>query len=161
MPDPTLPISAPALVGRRVFARLFDIFAVAVFVVPVLALTLRDDNDGGVRFPLVVIVLYGLLPALLEARLLVHTGRTPGKRLSGLAVRDPHGGLPDPGRAVLRSALAWSLPALVVLLGGWIGVLASVVGLYGPALATGGRADLPDLVSGTRVVFTGDVSDAD
>lgn len=158
-PTPGPAISTGALLGRRAFARAFDLFAVSVFVVPVLALTLRDDGGDDVRFPPLVIALYALVPALVEARLLVRDARSPGKRLSGLAVLAGDGLEPTWPRALARVALTWSVPALVVLLAGWVPILVALVVLYAPALLTGGRADLADLVAGTRVVFRGDVRD--
>ncbi|CAB4836836.1 unannotated protein [freshwater metagenome] len=146
--------------GRRAFARLFDIAVVGVVAVPVLTLTLRDDHDGGVRFPIVVIVLYGLLPALFEARLLARSGATPGKRLSGLLVtRGATSAPPNLLRSFARALLTWSVPALAVLLLGGPVVAAVIVVVFGPAAIPGLRRDLGDLVSGTHVVYIGDVAD--
>ena len=146
--------------GRRAFARLFDIAVVGVVAVPVLTLTLRDDHDGGVRFPIVVIVLYGLLPALFEARLLARSGATPGKRLSGLlVVRRAASEPPDLLRSLVRALLTWSVPALAVLLLDGPVVAAVIVVVFGPAAIPGLRRDLGDLLTGTRVVYIGDVAD--
>lgn len=158
------PIPAGAAVaapfGRRAFARLFDIAVVGVVAVPVLTLTLRDDHAGGVRFPVVVIVLYGLLPALFEARLLARSGATPGKRLSGLRVaRGAASAPPDLLRAFVRALLTWSVPAVAVLLLDGPVVAAVIVVVFGPAAIPGLRRDLGDLVTGTRVVYIGDVAD--
>ncbi len=158
-PDPAV-ASEVAPFGRRAFARLFDIAVIAVVAIPVLTLTLRDDHDGGVRFPIVVIVLYGLLPALFEARLLVRSGATPGKRLSGLRVVRARGQVaPGWPAALARAALTWSVPALAVLLLDRPIVAAVIVVVFGPAAIPGLRRDLADLVTGTRVVFIGDISD--
>ena len=96
---------------------------------------------------------------VVEARLLVRDGMSPGKRLSGLAVVTGDGSVPGWPSAVARSLAAWSAPALVVLLTGWVVIAGAAVVLYGPALLTGGRAGLGDLAAGTRVVFRGDVRD--
>lgn len=158
-PDPVA-AAVPAPFGRRAFARLFDIAVIAVVALPVLTLTLGDDRDGGVRFPLVVIVLYGLLPPLFEARLLVRSGATPGKRLSGLRVVRGLGSRP-PGliAAFVRSLITWSAPALTVLLLDWPFVAAVIVVVFGSAAVPGLRRDLADLITGTRVVYIGDVAD--
>lgn len=153
------PVDAPAPFGRRAFARLFDLVVVAVVAVPVLTLTLQDDDGGGVRFPIVVIVLYALLPAVYEARLLARSGATPGKRLSGLVVRGRAGGLPTPATALLRAVLTWSVPATTVLLLDGPVVAAVIVVIFGPAAVPRWGRDLPDLVTGTRVRFVGDVRD--
>jgi uncharacterized RDD family membrane protein YckC len=149
----------PAPFGRRVFARLFDVFAVAVFAVPVLALTVREDGPDDARFPWFVVVLYGLLPALWEARMLSTRGTTPGKRLSGLVVRGADGQPARFGAGLVRSLLAWSAPALAVLLLPWSVIVPLFVVLFSPAALPRLRRDVPDLVSGTRVVFIGDIAD--
>jgi len=152
--------TVPAPFGRRAFARLFDIVVVAVVAVPVLALTVRDGRGDAVPFPLVVIVLYAVLPAVWEAHMVARRGATPGKQLSGLVVvRVADGGRPSLLSAVARSAVAWSVPATAVLVLGGPLVALAIVGVYGPAAVPGLRRDLPDLVSGTRVVFAGDLVD--
>ena len=85
-------------------------------------------------------------------------GTTPGKRLSGLVVRR---GQAPPGMAagLARSALSWSAPALAVLLLPWGAMLAVLAVVFGPAVLPIGGRDLPDLVAGTRVWFTGDLTD--
>jgi uncharacterized RDD family membrane protein YckC len=159
-PVPAPAVDPPAPIGRRAFARLFDIAVIAVVAVPVLTLTLRDGDGDDVRFPIVVIVLYAVLPALFEARLLARSGATPGKRLSGLAVVRRSGeGHPSPAAAAIRAALTWTVPALVVLLLDAPIVAAVLVAVFGPALIPSLRRDLPDLLAGTRVVFTGDLVD--
>jgi uncharacterized RDD family membrane protein YckC len=153
--------SAPAPFGRRAFARLFDVFAVGVLAVPVLALAVQEDGPDDARFPIGVIVLYGLVPALWEAWMLSTRGATPGKRLSGLVVEGRGGARPSFLAGAVRSAFAWSAPALAVLLLPWGAVLPVLAVVFGPAAVPGLRRDLPELVSGTRVRFVGDLVDDD
>lgn len=158
----------PAPLGRRVFSRVVDVIAVLVFAVPVLALTLQDETDGsGVRFPWPVIVAWVVLPAVVEALVLVKRhGQTPGKRLSGLRVVRglPHGASAAPtlglGTTLVRSSVSWSVPAAAFLLVDQAWILAAILAaLYVPALVPGLRRSLSDLVSNTRVRFIGDVTD--
>jgi uncharacterized RDD family membrane protein YckC len=152
------PEPSPAPFGRRAFARLFDVFAVGVLAVPVLALTVQEDGPDDARFPVVVVVLYGLLPAVWEAWMVATRGTTPGKRLSGLVVRAGDSP-PSFVAGFARSVLGWSAPALAILLLPWGVVLGVLAVVFGPAAVPQLRRDLPDLVSGTRVLFIGDVTD--
>lgn len=163
--SPTVPTSlvplpadaVPAPFGRRAFARLFDVFVVGLFAVPMLALTVQEDGPDASRFPWIMVAAYAILPALGEAYALSTRGTTPGKRLSGLIVCDGGNVPPRFVPALLRSLLTWSLPALSVLLWHWSAVIGVLVAVYGPAVLRG--RDLADLLAGTRVMFIGDLTD--
>jgi uncharacterized RDD family membrane protein YckC len=159
MATPDHPETEPAPFGRRAFARLFDVFAVCVVVVPMLALSVQEDGPDDARFPWPVIVLYGLLPALWEGWMLATRGTTPGKRLSGLVVRDRHHAPPVRAVGFVRSLFTWTIPALSVLLLPWAAVIPVFVVLFAPAAVPQLRRDVADLVTGTEVRFIGDITD--
>ncbi len=159
-PIPAAPLPAdavPAPFGRRAFARVFDVFAVAVFAVPLLALTVQEDGPDDARFPWVVVVAYAAVPALWEAWMLSTRGTTPGKRLSGLIVCDSRQVPPRFLAGLVRSILTWSAPASSALLLHWSAVAGVLVVVFAPAIVTG--RDLADLAAGTRVLFIGDIAE--
>lgn len=162
-PDPRPAISAVASrdapLGRRVFAKLVDLVAIAVVAVPVLTITARDDHAGGVRFPLVVLIAYAALPALYEAHQLVRFGATPGKRLSGLLVTTNQGTSITPLAAGIRSVTGWTIPAVAAMLLARPTVLGVIVVTFVSAAIPRWHRDLPDLFARTRVCFVGDITD--
>ena len=66
---------------------------------------------------------------------------------------------PELLRSFARALLTWSVPALAVLLLDGPVVAAVIVVVFGPAAIPGLRRDLGDLVTGTHVVYIGDVAD--
>ena len=97
-----------------------------------------DRREAGVTdlaFYLIAFVLGWLYCALGEGT----AGRTPGKRLAGIVVRDSAGEIPGLGRATLR--FAGRFATLATLLLGWLLIL-----------VTGRRQSLHDLIAGTVVV---------
>ena len=160
-PRPDLGVGAArdAPLGRRIFAKLVDLVAIAVVAVPVLTITARDDHTGGVRFPLVVLIAYATLPALYEAHQLVRFGATPGKRLSGLVVTTAKGPSLTPLAAHIRSVTAWTIPATAAMVLARPIVLGVLVVTFVPATIPRWHRDLPDLLARTRVRFVGDITD--
>jgi len=151
LPDelkPAAPVSAralhPAGFLRRSIAALIDGLAliallIADYYLLVVALGWSvDRREAGATdlvFYLIAAVIGWLYCALGEGI----AGRTPGKRLVGIVVRDRAGEVPGMGRATLR--FAGRFATLATLLLGWLLIL-----------VTGRRQSLHDLIAGTVVV---------
>lgn len=146
---PTAPVSAQSLVPagflRRSAAALVDglvligfLFLDYYVLVSKLGWSIDRQAAGAVDvvFYLVALGFFWAYCALSESS---GAGRTPGKRLLGLAVRGRDGEVPGFGRATLRFAARFLTLATALL--GWLLIL-----------VTGRRQSLHDLIAGTIVV---------
>lgn len=146
---PAAPVSArslsPAGFLRRSAAALVDGFVLIgfLFVDYYMLVTLLgwsvDRRAAGATDALFFLVAIGFAWAYCALAESSGAGRTLGKRLLGLSVRDRDGELPGLGRATLRFAARFA--TLATLLLGWLLIL-----------VTGRRRALHDLIAGTIVV---------
>ena len=146
---PAAPVSArslsPAGFLRRSAAALVDglVLIGFLFVDYYMLLTLLgwsvDRRAAGSTDALFFIVAIGFAWAYCALAESSGAGRTLGKRLLGLSVRDRDGEVPGLGRATLRFAARFA--TLATLLLGWLLIL-----------VTGRRRALHDLIAGTIVV---------
>lgn len=142
----------PAGLVTRLMARAVDglcqvVLAGACLLLPALLVERMDvqtQAEATARVALLVLAVMGILasawlyPVLFE---LLWRGRTPGKRMMGLAVTDAQGRPPSPAAVVVRHLLL-----LVDLLPGF-----GLVGLIAASLDPRGRR-IGDMVAGTMVV---------
>lgn len=168
--DPRLPLGLeeggevdlrPAGLATRLAARAVDalcqvVLAGACLLLPALLIermTANTQAEATARMGLLLAAVLGVLasawlyPVFFE---LLWAGRTPGKRMLGLAVTDAQGRAPRPAAVVMRNLLL-----LVDLMPG-MGLVGLVVSAIDPA-----HRRVGDLVAGTMVIEQASAEDAD
>ena len=138
--------------GPRFGARALDLCVVAVPALVVVAVTIRDvAGQPQLDVPAWLGPATLALGVLYEFASVVWFSRTPGKWLLGLrVVRYTDGRPPDPGQALLRALVPWTVLALP--LGPF--ALAAFLLVYGSGVSGELHRGLPDHAAGTLVIST-------
>lgn len=144
------PAGRPGTLGWRLLARLIDGVLVGVVVVPLILLT-HNVSAAIVWLPG---LFAGLLTFVYFVGFEVHKGWTPGKKLLGMHVRGAAGAAkPTVRQSAIRNA--FTLLAVIPLIGQWLALIAGLVIAVTIYSSTTKQGQHDSFAGGTQVVKNG------